>query len=128
MSALVDFLASRYSPSRMISKLDIASSTWSQIRRGTRVPTPRILSSMQSGYKGIQYNRLSRAGFSDSLSNMLKNRSVDDVDNYISRMNSITMKIAVKRETDIYAIKRAMRQSDKSFEELERRVHSDESP
>jgi hypothetical protein len=125
---LIDFFAGRFSGPRVAAKLDIATSTWNRIKSTGKIPTPGILARMESAYKEVQKNRLTRAGFSTKLANKFKIKGADTVDDLISRMNQLTVKIAGKRDIDIYAVRRSMRLSENTFDYLEKRVTTDESP
>lgn len=120
---IIAFLASTYSPARLASRLNIATSTWSRIKSGVSVPTPGILGRITSTYRAIQYNRLTAAGFSPSIAKGMKAFGPDKISYYIGKMNELTSIINTKHGVDdINSVRRAIRNSKLDWEELEYRI------
>lgn len=119
---IVQFLASRYSPARMASRLDIAGSTWSRIRATGRVPTPGIVSRINAAYSDIQTNRLSCAGFSPSAIKKLKAKGPEAVQSQIDIMENLVNTIAAKmKEPDPAKVRASMRAAKSSWDTIEER-------
>jgi hypothetical protein len=113
----------------MIAKLDIAASTWSRIRSVGTFSTPGIMGRATSVYRDIQYNRLTREGFSPDLARRFKSAGPEKVDELIGKMSELVSIIVSKNEVPDYpgftaaqAVKRAMRLSDKEWSELDKNI------